>query len=64
MSKERPIRLWLVTGTYHGSHVYCVSEGDARRTFHRHYNGESIVHISGPHWPEPIPYYDGDPETY
>ena len=50
----RPFCLWYVTGTYHGSHVYAVSEGDARRTFHREYNGESIVDISGPYWPEPV----------
>lgn len=37
--------LWYVTGTFHGAHVYSVCEGDARRTFHQHYNGESIVHI-------------------
>lgn len=42
----RPVRLWLVTGTYHGSYVYAQSEGDARRAFHAFYNGESITHIA------------------
>ncbi len=61
----RPVRLFYVTGTYHGSHVYSKSEGDARRTFHAHYNGESIVHVSSPKWPDPIPYHDPtDVETY
>ena len=61
----RPVRLFYVTGTFHGSHVYSRSEGDARRTFHAHYNGESIVHVSSPKWPDPIPYYDPtDVETY
>lgn len=36
---------WLVTGTFHGSIVECESEGDARRAFHKYYNGESIIHI-------------------
>jgi adenosylmethionine-8-amino-7-oxononanoate aminotransferase len=43
--KLTDVRLWYVTGTYHGSHIYARSEGDARRAFHRYYNGESIVHI-------------------
>lgn len=58
MSKERPIRLWYITGTYHGSHVYAPTEGAARALFHAHYGGESIVHVSGPHWPDPIPFDD------
>lgn len=51
----RPVRLWFVTGTNHGSHIYAKSEGDARRTFHAHYNGESITHVSGPHLTGPVP---------
>lgn len=43
---SRPVLLWYVTGTYHGSHVYAVSEGDARRAFHDFYKGESIVHCT------------------
>ncbi len=61
----RPVRLWYVTGTRHGSHVYSRSEGDARRTFHSHYNGESIVHIRCAGYPDPIPYYDpNDIDSY
>jgi len=51
---QRAIRLWYVTGTYHGSHVYAKSEGEARGLFHAEYNGESIVHMDGPYWPDPI----------
>ncbi len=36
---------FAVTGTYHGSIIYARSEGDARRTFHARYNGESIVSV-------------------
>lgn len=39
------IQLYMVTGTFHGSHVYATSEGDARRAFHQRYNGESIIDI-------------------
>lgn len=47
LAKEQPpVQLWYVTGTYHGSHVYARREGDARRAFHKHYNGESIVHCT------------------
>lgn len=42
---KRPMKLWIVTGTFHGSHVEAVSEGDARRAFHKFYNGESIISI-------------------
>lgn len=62
---DRPVRLWYVTGTFHGSHIYSKSEGDARRTFHFYYRGESIVDIRGPFWPEPIMQFDpNDTETY
>lgn len=40
---------FLVTGTYHASWVYAHTEGEARRTFHRFYNGESIIHIEKKH---------------
>lgn len=40
------LHFYLVTGTFHGSHVYAYSEGDARRLFHSYYNGESITHFS------------------
>lgn len=36
---------WAVTGTFHGSLIEAESEGEARRVFHKHYNGESITHI-------------------
>jgi hypothetical protein len=35
--------LYFITGIFHGSYVYAFSEGDARRAFHKKYNGESIV---------------------
>lgn len=38
--------LYYVTGTFHGAHVYAETEGEARKTFHAAYNGESIVHLS------------------
>lgn len=37
--------MYYVTGTYHGSHVFAKSEGEARKIFHAKYNGESIIHI-------------------
>jgi len=36
---------WAVTGTFHGSIIEADTEGEARRIFHNHYNGESIIHI-------------------
>lgn len=39
------VNTYAVTGTFHGSIVYAVSEGEARRIFHKFYNGESITHI-------------------
>jgi hypothetical protein len=36
---------FAITGTFHGSIVEAESEGEARRIFHQHYNGESITHI-------------------
>ncbi len=32
-----------VTGTYHGSIVEAINEGEARRIFHEVYKGESIL---------------------
>lgn len=37
--------MYFVTGTFHGSWIRATSEGDARRAFHQHYNGESITHV-------------------
>ena len=36
---------WSVTGTFHGAIIFCYSEGEARRIFHKRYNGESIIHM-------------------
>ena len=41
----RGIFYWAVTGTFHGSIIEAETEGEARRIFHKHYNGESIIHI-------------------
>ncbi len=38
-------RPFAVTGTYHGSIIYAKSEGEARRIFHKYYNGESILNV-------------------
>jgi len=37
---------FAVTGTRHGSIVYAVTEGDARRALHKRYNGESIITVT------------------
>lgn len=42
MKKEKT---YAVTGTYHGAIIYATSEGEARRIFHKHYNGESITSV-------------------
>jgi len=39
------MKIFAVTGTFHGSIVEAKCEGDARRAFHKFYNGESIIHI-------------------
>jgi hypothetical protein len=36
---------YAVTGTFHGSIIEAKTEGEARRIFHKYYNGESITHI-------------------
>ena len=36
---------WAVTGTFHGSIIEAKTVGEARRIFHEHYNGESIINI-------------------
>lgn len=38
-------KYYAVTGTFHGSIIYANSEGQARRIFHKFYNGESILYI-------------------
>ena len=42
---RRSVYSYAVTGTFHGSIVEAENEGEARRIFHKHYNGESITHI-------------------
>jgi len=42
---NRSVYSYAVTGTFHGSIVEAKSEGEARRIFHKYYNGESITHI-------------------
>lgn len=39
------MKVYAVTGTFHGSIIHCNNEGEARRTFHQKYNGESITHV-------------------
>lgn len=39
------MKIYAVTGTFHGSIVEAKCEGDARRAFHKFYNGESITHV-------------------
>jgi CheY-specific phosphatase CheX len=39
------MKIYAVTGTFHGSIIYSNSEGEARKIFHKFYNGESIIHI-------------------
>lgn len=41
----RSVYSYAVTGTFHGSIIEAETEGEARRIFHEHYNGESITHI-------------------
>jgi hypothetical protein len=42
---EAKLRVYSVTGTFHGSMVQAPTEGLARRAFHKFYNGESIIVI-------------------
>jgi hypothetical protein len=39
------MKIYAVTGTYHGSIIWANSEGEARRAFHKQWNGESITHV-------------------
>lgn len=43
---QYPIHIYAVTGTYHCSLFYAISEGEARKLFHQKYNGESIVQVT------------------
>ena len=42
---RRSVHSYAVTGTFHGSIIEAETEGEARRIFHKRYNGESITHI-------------------
>lgn len=42
---RRSVYSYAVTGTFNGSIIEAETEGEARRIFHKHYNGESIIHI-------------------
>lgn len=37
------MKVYAVTGTFHGSIIQAKTEGDARRAFHKEWNGESIL---------------------
>lgn len=39
------MKVFAVTGTFHGSIIEAENEGEARRFFHSYYNGESIIHV-------------------
>lgn len=45
MKDEELIKIYAITGTLHGSLISALSEGAARRLFHKYYNGESITHV-------------------
>jgi hypothetical protein len=36
-------KVYAVTGTFNGSIIFAENEGQARRVFHKKYNGESIL---------------------
>jgi hypothetical protein len=39
------MKTYAVTGTAHGAIIDAETEGQARRLFHKKYNGESIIQI-------------------
>ena len=45
IAPPKRLRVFAVTGTFHGSIVECYTEGDARRAFHKFWNGESILQV-------------------
>lgn len=51
-NNNKKMKLFAVTGTTHGSLIYAFTEGEARRLFHKFYNGESIlcVKVKGCDW--------------
>jgi hypothetical protein len=38
-------KVYAVTGTFNGSIVLAKNEGEARKMFHKKYNGESILYV-------------------
>lgn len=40
------MKVFAVTGTFHGSIITALTEGEARKAFHEMYNGESIISIA------------------
>lgn len=46
--QQKNIYRYAVTGTFHGSIIYAETEGMAKKVFHSHYNGESILSVIGP----------------
>lgn len=38
-------KIYSVTGTFHGSIIESKTEGEARKIFHLHYKGESILYV-------------------
>lgn len=44
LRKDDRIFCWAVTGTFHGTIIEAATEGEARRMFHAHWNGESILY--------------------
>lgn len=45
MSERKKTKIFAVTGTFHGSIIEAETEGEARRLFHKKYNGESILYV-------------------
>jgi hypothetical protein len=38
-------KIYAVTGTFNGSIVVAINEAEARKMFHKKYNGESILYV-------------------
>lgn len=39
------MKIFAITGTFHGSIIESRTEGGARKAFHLLYGGESIIHV-------------------
>lgn len=44
-SLSRKLIEFRITGTFHGATCFAYSEGQARRSFHKIYGGESILSV-------------------